>query len=95
LYKIDKSALSLLGIAADLHQLGRHEDTVNAVFKALTMEPERIGKITGVLEGIYSLAILGRKPEAAELCRRHIAANPNWRENDTFVQAAQELGVAN
>lgn len=94
-YHIEKNALSLLGMAAALHQLGRHEDAVNAVFKALTLEPERIAKTTGVLEGIYSLAILGRKPEAAELCRRHIAANPNWRENDAFVQAAKELGAAN
>jgi tetratricopeptide (TPR) repeat protein len=66
MYRIDKSALSLLGMAADLLQLGCHEDTLNVVFKALTTEPERIGKITGVLEGIYSLAILSRKAETAE-----------------------------
>jgi hypothetical protein len=82
-------------MATDLHQLGRHEETVSAVYKALEMQPERIGKITGVLEAIFSLAILNRRPEAAELAKRHIAANPNWQDNPTFAQAAKELGVAN
>lgn len=93
-YKVSHSAISLLASAGALHQLGRHEETVNAVYKALEMEPQRIGKITGVLEAIFSLAILTRKPEAAELAKRHIAANPNWRDNPTFAQAARELGVA-
>ncbi len=94
-YNIEKNAHSLLWVAASLHQLGRHEETVAAVYKALEMEPQRIAKIAGVLEGIFSLAILNRRPEAAELAKRHIAANPNWRDNPTFAQAAKELGVAN
>lgn len=93
LYKIEKNAISLLGMAADLHQLNRHEEAVNAVYKALELEPDRIAKTTGVLEAIFSLAILNRRPEAAELAKRHIAANPNWRDNPTFAQAALELGV--
>lgn len=94
-YQIEKNAISLISMATDLHQLGRHEETVNAVYKALEMEPQRIGKITGVLEAIFSLAILNRRPEAAELAKKHIAANPNWQDNPTFAQAAKELGVAN
>lgn len=94
-YQIEKNATFLIAMATVLHQLGRHEETVAAVYKALEMEPQRIGKIAGVLEGIFSLAILNRRPEAAELAKRHIAANPNWRDNPTFAQAAKELGVAN
>jgi tetratricopeptide (TPR) repeat protein len=94
-YKVSHSAISLLASAGALHQLGRHEETVNAVYKALEMEPERIGNVTGVLEAIFSLAILNRRQEAAELAKRHIAANPNWRDNPTFAQAAKELGVTN
>jgi tetratricopeptide (TPR) repeat protein len=93
-YQIEKNATFLIAMATVLHQLGRHEETVAAVYKALEMEPQRIGKIAGVLEGVFSLAILNRKPEAAELAKKHIAANPNWRDNGTFAQAAKELGVA-
>ena len=93
IHNIDnKNVSSLMAQAAALHQLGRHEEAVNAVNKALDLEPERIGKTTGVLEAIFSLAILNRRPEAAELAKRHIAANPNWRDNRTFAQAVKELG---
>jgi hypothetical protein len=90
---IEPSAVSFLSMAAALHQLDRHEETVNAVRRALALEPHRIGKVTGVLESIFSLAILGRRNEARELARMHVAANPAWRSNATFAKAAAELGL--
>jgi tetratricopeptide (TPR) repeat protein len=92
-YQIEKNAGSLLWMAADLHQLERHEEAVNAVYKALEIEPQRIQRVAGVLEGIVSLAALNRKEEATELAKRHIAANPNWQDNPTFVQVAKALGL--
>lgn len=59
--RIEKSALSYLSLAPVLHQLDRHQETVDAVYKALELEPNRIAKTSGILEGIASLAILNRK----------------------------------
>ncbi len=92
-YEIEGSALSLLSMATALHQLKRHEETVAAVRRALELEPQRIRKIGGILEAVFSLALLNRRGEAAELARRHIEANPNWRDNALFAQGAEELGV--
>lgn len=92
-YEIEGSARSLLSMAAALHQLDRHEECIAAVRQALKLEPGRIAKISGLLEGIYSLGVLNRRVEAAELVRQHIAANPNWRANAAFVEAARALGV--
>ncbi len=93
-YEIEGSALSLLSMASALHQLDRHEETVAAVRRALELEPQRVANIGGVGEAIFSLAILNRRPEAVDLARRHVAANPNWRANPLFARAAAELGVA-
>jgi len=92
-YDIEGSARSLMSMAAALHQLDRHEECIAAVRQALKLEPQRIARIPGLLEGIYSLGVLNRRGEAAELVRRHIAANPDWRANAAFVQAAVALGV--
>ena len=92
-YKIDKSALALLGIATALHQLDRHEEVVDAVYKALELEPDRIKSATGILEGVASLAILGRKEEAVKLAQRHIDADPNWRSNTGFVDLIAKIGM--
>ncbi|WP_431256726.1 tetratricopeptide repeat protein [Roseateles chitinivorans] len=92
-YEIEGSALSLMSMAAALHQLDRHEECIAAVRQALKLDPRRIAKIPGLLEGIYSLGVLNRRVEAAELVRQHIAANPNWRANAAFVEAAKALGV--
>ena len=92
-YKIDKSALSLLGIATALHQLDRHEETVDAVYKALELEPDRIKSSSGILEGVASLAILGRKVEAVKLAQRHIDADPNWRSNAGFADLIAKIGM--
>ena len=93
-HAIDKSALSLLGMAAVLHQLDRHEDCVAAVYKALLIEPTRVAKTTGVKEAVFSLGILKRNEEAAELLKRHIRANPNWAQDPSMVNAAKALGLA-
>jgi tetratricopeptide (TPR) repeat protein len=92
-YEIEGSALSLLSMAAALHQLDRHEEAVTAVRQALELEPQRIANIGGIGEAIFSLAMLGRRSEARELAARHIDANPNWRANQQFARAAVELGV--
>lgn len=92
-YKIDKSALALLGIATALHQLDRHEEVVDAVYKALELEPDRIKSASGILEGVASLAILGRKEEAVKLAQRHIDADPNWRSNAGFVDLIAKIGM--
>lgn len=90
---IDHSALSLLALATVLHQLDRHEECVKAVYDALKLEPARIAKTTGVLEAIFSLGILKRNQEAAELLKRHMNANPNWARNPSMVNAAKALGL--
>jgi tetratricopeptide (TPR) repeat protein len=92
-HAIQPSALSFLNMATAYHQLDRHTEAVDCVYRALKLEPQRIAKATGVIEAIFSLAILNRRLEAAELARRHIAANPNWRFNQMFARAAFELGV--
>jgi uncharacterized protein HemY len=92
-YEIEPSAASMLAMAGALHQLDRHEETVDLVYRVLKAEPQRAARTTGLLEAIYSLAILNRRPEAAELARRHVEANPKWRDNKAFAQAAMELGV--
>jgi tetratricopeptide (TPR) repeat protein len=93
-HAIDKSAISLLGMAAVLHQLDRHEECVAAVYKAVSIDPARIGKTTGVKEAVFSLGILKRNEEAAELLKRHIRANPNWAQDPSMVNAAKALGLA-
>jgi tetratricopeptide (TPR) repeat protein len=92
-HSLQPNALSLLGLATIYHQLDRHTETVDCVYRALKLEPQRIAKGTGVIEAIFSLAILNRRAEAAELARRHIAANPEWQRNNMFARAAYELGV--
>lgn len=91
---IDHSALSLLAMAPALHHLRRHEECVAAVTKALALEPARIAKTTGVKEAVYSLGVLKRNEEAAELMKRHIRANPNWAQDVSMVTAAKALGLA-
>ena len=91
--RIEKRALSYLSLASVLHQLDRHQETVDAVYKALELEPSRIAKTAGILEGIASLAILNRKQEAKDLAQKHMDANPNWRDNPTFVDLVTKLGM--
>lgn len=91
---IDHSALSLMGMATVLHQLDRHDECVATVYKALSIDPARIAKTTGVKEAVFSLGILKRNKEAAELLKRHIRANPNWAQDPSMVNAAKALGLA-
>ena len=91
---IDHSALSLLAMASALHQLDRHEECVATVYKALSIDPARIAKTGGVLEAVFSLGVLKRNEEAAELLKRHIRANPNWAQDPSMVNAAKALGLA-
>jgi tetratricopeptide (TPR) repeat protein len=91
---IDHSALSLLGMASALHQLDRHEECVAAVYKALSIDPARIAKVGGIKEAVFSLGVLKRNEEAAELLKRHIRANPNWAQDPSMVNAAKALGLA-
>lgn len=93
-YEIDHNALALLAMATALHQLNRHEECVTAVYQALKLEPSRIARPGGVLEAIYSLGVLKRNAEAAELLKRHMAANPNWSLNPSMVSAARALGIS-
>jgi hypothetical protein len=81
-------------MAAVLHQLDRHEECVATVYKALSIDPARIGKTTGVKEAVFSLGILKRNEEAAELLKRHIRANPNWTQYPSIVNAANTLVLA-
>lgn len=94
-YNLEKSAAFLIAMGADLHQLHKDEEAVNTIYRALEMEPYRVGNLPGVLEAIFSLVNLNRRGEAADLAKRHIAANPNWRNNSTFARAAFELGATN
>lgn len=91
--QLDKGALPLLGMAAALHQLDRHEECIAMVYKALAIEPARIEKSAGLKEAIFSLGILKRNSEAADLLKRHIAANPDWRSDPSMVNAAKALGL--
>ena len=91
---IDHSALSLLGMASALHQLDRHVECVAAVYKALSIDPARIAKVGGIKEAVFSLGVLKRNEEAAELLKRHIRANPNWAQDPSMVNAAKALGLA-
>lgn len=91
---IDHSALSLLAMAAAFHQLDRHEECVATVDKALGIDPARIAKIGGIKEAVFSLGILKRNEEAAELLKRHMQANPNWALDPSMVNAAKALGLA-
>jgi len=90
---IDHSALSLLAMAAAFHQLDRHEECVSTVYKALSIDPTRIAKIGGIKEAVFSLGILKRNAEAAELLKRHMRANPNWAQDPSMVNAAKALGL--
>jgi tetratricopeptide (TPR) repeat protein len=89
-----EKALPLLGMAIALHQLDRHEECVARVYEALKLEPIRIARTTGVKEAIFSLGILKRNKEAAELLRRHMNANPEWAKDPGMVSAAKALGLA-
>ncbi|MFN9677812.1 MAG: tetratricopeptide repeat protein [Betaproteobacteria bacterium] len=93
--EIDNSALSLLAMASALHQLDRHEECITAVYKAVNIDPARIARTGGIKEAIFSLGILKRNQEAAELLKRHIRANPNWRQDASMVNAARALGLTN
>jgi tetratricopeptide (TPR) repeat protein len=93
-HTVDQSALSLLAMASALHQLDRHEECVSTVYKALSIEPARISKATGVKEAIFSLGVLKRNEEAAELLKRHIRANPDWAHDRSMMNAAKALGLA-
>lgn len=93
-YRLQPSAVTLLAMAAAFHQLDRHEECVNAVYQALKLEPSRIAKPGGVLEAIYSLGVLKRNAEAAELLKRHMAANPKWASNPSMLSAARALSLS-
>jgi hypothetical protein len=67
---------------------------VATVYKALNIEPTRIAKIGGIKEAVFSLGVLKRNEEAAELLKRHIRANPNWTQDPSMVNAAKALGLA-
>ena len=84
-------ALPLLGMAVALHQLDRHEECIALVYQALQLEPERIRQITGVKDAIFSLGILKRNQEAAQLLKRHMDANPQWARDPGMVSAAKAL----
>ena len=88
-------ALPLLGMAVALHQLDRHQECVETVRRALQIEPARVGQTTGVKEAIFSLGILKRNDEAADLLRRHMKANPGWARDAGMVSAAKALHLAN
>jgi tetratricopeptide (TPR) repeat protein len=92
-YEINKSPLMLLTMTGSLHQLGRHEEAVATAYQALKDDPSLVGRRAGINEAIYSLAALGRFDEAAQLVKRRIAADPNWRQDPTFLSAAKRLRV--
>lgn len=94
MYEIAPNALSLINQAAVYHQLGRDQEVVTFFNKAIELEPKRIAKTTGLIEAILSLAILNKRAAAVELAKKHIKANPSWRDNPTFLQIAEELGLA-
>lgn len=91
--KIAPSAPAFLASASALHQLDRHEECIRAVNLALQIEPQRISRAAGVVEAVFSLGVLKRSAEAADLVRRHIAANPRWMDNPSMVNAARALSV--
>lgn len=93
-HAIDHSALSLLGMAAALHQLDQHEECVRTVYEALKLEPTRIAKVVGIKEAVFSLGVLKRNQEAAELLKRHMDANPNWASDPSMLNAARALRLA-
>jgi tetratricopeptide (TPR) repeat protein len=93
-HAIDHSALSLLAMAGALHQLDRHEECVKAVYEAIQLEPARIAGIVGVKEAVFSLGVLKRNKEAAELLKRHMDANSHWAADPSMLNAAKALGLA-
>jgi tetratricopeptide (TPR) repeat protein len=90
-YDLAGDAKLLLPLGAALHQLGRHEDAVATIYRALKADPSLVGRSAGIDEAIYSLGSLGRFEEATQLVRRRMAADPNWQQDATFVQAAKRL----
>ena len=92
---IDGSAGSLLAMTTIQYQLQRYDETADAYLKAIKIEPNRIAATLGLTEAVFALAKLHRGPEAAELLKRHIAANANWRQSapPELIAAAQRLGV--
>jgi tetratricopeptide (TPR) repeat protein len=94
-YAIDGSAGSLIAMTTILYMLHRYDETADAYLKAIKLEPDRIARNLGLTEAVFALAKLYRRPEAADLLRRHIAANPNWRESAPapLIGAAQQLGL--
>ena len=93
-HAIDHSALSLMAMAPALRNLNRHEECVATVYKALSIDPARISKTGSIKEAVFSLGVLKRNEEAAELLKRHIRANPNWAQDPSMVNAAKALGLA-
>jgi tetratricopeptide (TPR) repeat protein len=93
LVELDPSALSYMILATSLYQLKRYPEVLTAVNHALQLDPRRIGNAVGLTEAVYTLIILNRRDEAANLLRRHMQANPNWSASDAMLKAAKELGL--
>ena len=91
--ELEGDSLAYLVLATTQYQLKRYEGVVASVSRALKLEPDRIGNAVGVTEGVYALIGLDRRGEARTLLKRHIAANPRWRESTPMLRAATELGV--
>lgn len=91
--ELDPSALSYMAIATSLYQLKRYPEVLDAVNRALQLDPRRIGNAGGLTEGIYALILLNRRDEAANLMKKHMRANPSWAENRAMLSAAKELGI--
>lgn len=85
-------AISLLMVSAQ-HQLGNHEDAVRIFYRAMELDGALIKSDSGVNEGIYSLASLGRFDEAAVVARNKMRNDSNWRNDKTFVSAVKRLGL--
>lgn len=92
-YELTRSPLLLLPLVSALHQLDRHEEAVETVYRALREAPNLISRSGGIDEAIYSLAALGRFDEAKKLIHRRMAADPNWTQDATLVQAARRLKI--
>lgn len=92
-YAVDHNSLTLLTLTAVLHQLGRHEEAIDMVYRALEQDPGLVRRGGGINEAIYSMGSLGRFDEAAKLARRRMAADPDWRSDAAFVSAATRLKI--
>lgn len=92
-FELTHAPLLLLPLVSALHQLDRHEEAVETAYRALREAPDLIGRSGGIDEAIYSLAALGRFDEAKRLIHRRMAADPNWAQDETLVQAAKRLAI--